>query len=308
MLDLAIVADIGGSHITSVAVDIDSHYIMKESFSRVPVNSHAPIGEIISTWSEAINDTIAKTNGHTISGVGIAIPGPFDYLNGISLLDGSNGKYGSTCGRDIGQLLSESLSADYPIRFINDATAYGMGEDVCGASKLYASSIALTLGTGLGSAFITDGLPVVNGEKVPENGCLWHLPFRDGTVEDYFSSRGLIARYEAQSGHKVATVKEIAELVMVDETARSAMEDFGLRLAECLAPWIKVFEPDCVVIGGNISRAFEYFGPSMQKATNKSELKIVTTALFEEAALIGASRLIEPGYFERIYPLLPHLK
>ena len=61
-------------------------------------------------------------------------------------------------------------------------------------------SLSITLGTGFGSAFISDRIPIVDGPLVPKIGCVYHLPYRDGIADDYFSTRGLLGRYKKHYG------------------------------------------------------------------------------------------------------------
>lgn len=311
-MNLAISADIGGSHITSVAVDIDTHMILEDTYSHKYVNSAGTLQEVIESWSSTLQNTILKANAHNLLGMSIAMPGPFDYLNGKSLLDGSNGKYGQTYGENIKELLRDKLMlpADFPIRFLNDAVAYGIGEDLAKTDSEYSKMIALTLGTGLGSTFIENSMPVVSGDTVPLNGSLWHLPFRSGNVDDYFSTRGLVSRYQRITGEKVTGIKEIVDMVNHKIDAKKVLADFGLSLAECLEPWMRRFQPDTIVIGGNASRAFSFFGPAMQDYLGNMRIAcdIRPTIVFEKAALLGASRLVEPNYYDKIKTLLKHLK
>ena len=77
-----------------------------------------------------------------IQGVGFAMPGPFDYVKGIPLFTGENGKYENINGIDVPVELRNylGLSADFKIRFINDATAFAIGEDQVGKAKDFENS------------------------------------------------------------------------------------------------------------------------------------------------------------------------
>lgn len=305
-------ADIGGSHISCGAVDPQTHALDEESLSHSSVDSQADLQDIITSWSQALSMVINRHGVRELKGIGIAMPGPFDYEKGIALFEGLNGKFSKLKGKPIQELIRQQLQlpASIPIRFINDATAYAIGEAIAGKTQAYTRSIALTIGTGLGSAFIDQTRPVVNDERVPAHGCLWYLPFGEVAVEDYFSTRGLVNRYQQVSGKEVAGLKEVAEKAPTDKEAREVLEDYGVQLATCLKPWLQSFAPEGLVIGGNGSRAYPFFGPAMRQAMHAmgSPCEVVTTTLFEQAALIGASKLIDPTYVPAISPLLKHLK
>ncbi len=308
MENIAIGVDIGGSHISCAGFDLDTGRYLPQTFSESDLDNHAESPKIIKSWGSAIKETLNKIKTERISGIGFAMPGPFDYVNGISLFTGENGKYEKTYGLNVPRELKKYFNLPYgfPIRFINDATAFALGEDWIGSAKDYCRSLAITLGTGFGSAFIRDTLPVVGGDQVPEQGCVWHLPFADGIADDYFSTRGLINRYFELSGKQTSGVKEIAEAAPYDSQAQAIFDDFGSQLIRFLSPWIEKFEVEILVIGGNISRAIHLFGPAMKREIEKGgiSMSMEVSKLKETAAIIGSSRLLIPDFYEEVKPIL----
>src|SRR5690606_38317524 len=85
---LAIGADIGGSHISCAAVDIGSFRILKETITERDVNNKAPAAEIISVWADALSAAVSKIPRENLKGIGFGMPGPFDYVKGISYIKG----------------------------------------------------------------------------------------------------------------------------------------------------------------------------------------------------------------------------
>ncbi len=82
----AIGADVGGSHISTVLVDIQTGNMVIESKSEQNINNQASAEEIFNDWSIAIKKTMSFVNADEIAGIGFAMPGPFDYENGVALL------------------------------------------------------------------------------------------------------------------------------------------------------------------------------------------------------------------------------
>ena len=308
MKQIAIGVDIGGSHISSAACDVSSQEFISDTEAGKDLNNHAPAQEIIDVWSQAIRLSMEKAGPEKVEGIGFAMPGPFDYVKGIPLFTGANQKYENIYGWDVPKALRKNLDLppDFPVRFINDATAFAVGEDWLGSARGFSRSLSITLGTGFGAAFLKEGLPVVKGDEVPEMGCLYHLPFDDGTADDYFSTRGLVQRYKKLSGKQVSGARDIAMVAASDEAAREVFHDFGVRLVELLEPWICKFGVEVLVIGGNISKAFEAFGSSLEEAMEKAGLDVVvrTSHLQESAAMVGSARLMEEGFWQRVKPLL----
>jgi len=193
-----------------------------------------------------------------------------------------------------------------PIRFINDATAFAIAEAWIGVGKGIPHIIALTLGTGFGSAFIADGIPVLEGATVPEMGCVWHLPFKDGIADDYFSTRWFEKSYLKLAGRKVDGVKEISELFDYDDVAHQLLIEYGTNMGDFLAPWIKKFDAGHIVIGGNITGAFDKFGNYLLQSLSNHHVNagVSLSILRENAAIIGSARLIDNAFFAKVEPLL----
>jgi glucokinase len=299
-------ADIGGSHITCVAVDPESKHIIEGTYAEKDVDSNGPADDIINAWADCLQESINKAGG--LSGIGLAMPGPFDYTNGISKIKGVQ-KFDNLYDVDIKRALSEALELplDCPVRFVNDATAFAMGEAWAGKAAPYKKMMAITLGTGFGSAFLEEGVPVLEGETVPDMGCVYHLPYQESIADDYFSTRWFVNSFNAQTGASVAGVKEIADLANSgDAQAVALFKLFGSNLAEFLGEWMRKFGVECLVIGGNISNAGKLFIPTMKTNLDESGLKpdIFVSELKEDAALLGAAHLVEDTYYGRIEPLL----
>ena len=308
MKKIAIGVDVGGSHISCMAYNLDNKTLLPETFAESDLDNHGQPDEIIDSWGTTLKECMKLAGDNNVSGFGFAMPGPFDYENGISKFTGQNGKYENIYGLNVPVELRKylDLSEDFKIRFINDATAFAIGEDRVGVSKDFNHSLSITLGTGFGSAFIKDGLPVVEGKQVPDQGCVWYIPFENGIADDYFSSRGLIDRYYKETGKKFSGVKEIADLAKNELKAKALFNDFGEKMGVFLKPWIKKFEMEVLVIGGNISKAFPLFGESL-KAYLKAEnlqIEVAVSELKENASFIGSATLVDDEFYSKVLPIL----
>jgi len=309
MKKFAIGVDVGGSHVSCAACDINEQKYLPETLSENDLDNQDPKEIILSIWAKTIQNTIQKVGIENLQGIGFAMPGPFDYANGVALFKGNNKKYESLYGVNVPFELQKllHLPENFPIRFINDATAFAIGEDWIGKTAGSKRSLAITLGTGFGSAFLADRLPVVSGDEVPESGCVWHLPFENGNADDYFSTRGFLNRYFDKTGTQLPGVKELADKAAIDPIAQELFDDFGYKLAMFLHPWMERFRVEVLVMGGNISLAYALFGDAMKNylSTHGSHVKIEISELKESAAMIGSSVLIDNLYFEKMKNLLP---
>ncbi|GGZ30606.1 hypothetical protein GCM10007049_24310 [Echinicola pacifica] len=273
--------DIGGSHITAGVVDLHNQTLMEGTLIRRKVDSTAKAEEILKAWSDCISDIPGYHP--SICKIGIAMPGPFDYVEGISLLK-DQGKYASLYGMNIKEELARALqTSTCCIHFENDAACFLQGEVSAGAARPYQKAIGLTLGTGLGSARF-------HGDFA-EDAALWCSPFRGTIAEEYVSTRWFRDQYSAKAGKKIKDVRSLADLSATDALAKDIFHEFGENLGEFLCNFIKNDQPEVIVLGGNISKAEGLFMPSLQEylLKNGHSTPIAITQLGEQAALIGAA-------------------
>ncbi len=305
---IVIGVDIGGSHVTSAAVDLKNLVIVPETTFSVKVNNKAKKDTILKKWSEAINKTIVSASLEQSTNIGFAIPGPFNYKEGIALFTGGNDKYENLYNVSIQEELSKYLISDKTsFRFLNDATSFAVGVSTQGNAKNCDKIIALTLGTGFGSSFIQNRIPLINHLDVPKDGCLWNKPFKDGIGDDYFSTRWCIKRYYEISSINVQGVKEIAE---ADTTSsKLVFEDFGSNMGHFMVPFLQKFQPELIVMGGNVSNAGNLFIPSLKQVIAEAglDIGIETSFLMEDAAIMGSAKLFNPAFWNKIQDDLPLL-
>lgn len=307
MDSIAIGVDIGGNHIYSAAVDLLTHRIIPGTGSEQKINNKASADEILKGWSKALAATISEFDKNKLTGIGFAMPGPFDYPTGVALFKRVE-KYESLYGVNVSRQLRErlQLNSDVQFRYINDATAFAIAEAWVGKAGNFDKMIALTLGTGFGSAFINNGIPVLSGDAVPEMGCVWHIPFKDGIADDYFSTRWFIRTCFEKTGIVVRGVKDIADMVDSNPAALEMFEEYGSSMGHFLAPWIRKFNARVIVIGGNVTGAFHFFGNSLLGtfSQNNLDVEVLLSDLKEDAAVIGGARLMVEDYWNKVKGLL----
>ncbi|MDI9366000.1 MAG: ROK family protein [Flavobacterium sp.] len=272
--------DIGGSHIATALVDRHRKAIVKGSCKRKAVNAQATSDDILQTWCDAIQQCFS--NGIVTTKIGIAMPGPFDYENGISLMKDNN-KYAALYGLNVKELLAQKLAiSSSQISFINDAGAFIEGEIFAGAGKTYLSAIGLTLGTGLGTATYKNG--------IGKDANLWCMPFKDGIAEDYISTKWFEATYFKLSGKQVQGVKSLALQYDNDTFIQSLFKQFAENFADFLRVFVQANNPDLIIIGGNIMNAETLFMPVVINHLQQQGITvpIVRAKLGEDAAILGA--------------------
>jgi glucokinase len=258
--------------------------IVGSSIHRAHVNPDESAEHLLSAWAGAAREALVASSVHHI---GIAMPGPFEYNTGVSRLQH---KFASLHDVNVGIALQERLNTTLPIYFGNDASLFALGEWWAGAAKGFDRVIGVTLGTGLGGGFVANGRVYYSGEGVPAEGGIWNLSYLKGIAEDYVSGPALVKSYQTKTG-KTLNPAEIAKAARDDDTsAREVYLELGFHLGRILGPWVKAFDAHCIVVGGNIARSFDLFEKSLEEALN-SQVNLVISTLFEEAALFGAAAL-----------------
>jgi glucokinase len=274
--------DIGGSHITAALVDLETRAVIDHSFQRYAVNSQASAESIINNWCEVIHKAFQYAEIEEKL-IGIAMPGPFDYQNGISLIKDQD-KFKALYGMNIKKILAEKLAIQpTAIRFINDAAGFVQGEVFSGAAKGYKNVLGLTLGTGLGTAISING--------ITKDAELWDSSFLGGIAEDYLSTRWFINKYESLTGVALPGVKELAAIAETDAYAKQIFNEFGRTLGHFLSDIIKENGSEVVVLGGNIAEAFNLFSAHLMSNLQAYHLntEVRVAKLNENATLIGAA-------------------
>ena len=299
--------DVGGSHITLDLVDSETFDLLPDATVREPLDSHQPPSAVLDTFERAIRACAAKTASGMVKGIGLAIPGPFDYPNGICRITPHQNKYEQCFGVNFRQYLSNALisptpSAQIPVIFNNDAACFALGEYFRGGAKGFKRPVVVTLGTGFGASFLKDGRPQTQGDNVPPDGELWHVPYKTGIADDFFSTRWLVAEWQRLTGQTVSGGKEIAEAALWgDENAKAIYRTFGENLAEFVAPWLAKFDADAFVIGGNIARDWDLYVPALESGLADRlpfGVAVRPCQLGEQAPIYGAAlalTLVDPA-------------
>ncbi|MFM6980368.1 MAG: ROK family protein [Micrococcales bacterium] len=278
------VADIGGSHITCAIAEVTPSGAKILERVTVDVDSHDSADNIMDAWAAACRQLPGATAWT------LAMPDPFDYETGLALFEGV-GKFENLYNVNVRDGLTSRLDIEPSrIKFIHDATAYAIGEWAFGKLAGAHRMIVLTLGTGVGSGFLVDGVPVKSGPNVVKNGTI-HLDTIDGRpLEDVVSTRAITAKYRDLTGSH-ASVEQIAQLVRNGEAeARAVFNEAVEKLGGAMAHWVEVFEAEALVLGGSIAKSWDIIETPFKAGLGLkvNGLALQPATLFDDAPLMGA--------------------
>ncbi|MBD3628071.1 ROK family protein [Cyclobacterium sp.] len=272
--------DIGGSHI-SAGILQNGMTIDDADVAREPVNSLGTKEEILGAWGQCIQSLgISK---HTL--LGIAMPAPFDYENGVSLIL-EQGKYLSLYQVNVKLTLADRLGLPVDnIAFINDAAAFLQGEAHAAGWPGNTNLMGITLGTGLGGAF--------KSGKFAEDGAIWSIPFKGGIAEDYLSTSFFTKWAKVHFGIEVHGLKDLLTNQQTREDTLAKLRVFAGHLADLILLQQESRKIDKVILGGNMVKAAAYFLPEVKRILQDfgSGPELLISRLGEKAAMIGAASI-----------------
>ena len=274
--------DIGGSHITAAHVDATTFKVIENTLKRERVAAMDTLEVIIQSWLDVLSALIVRNNGESTK-IGIAMPGPFDYEKGISMMQNQE-KYDALYGVNVKEILAERLEIPASdIVFINDAEAFLRGELASGAAADKERAIGITLGTGLGSTS--------NGSGITRDMNWAFRPFKDSIAEEYISTRWFLKKYKEITGKEVKNVEVLLEVA--DQAVKNEIfEEFSDNLSIFLNDFIAQEQPQVVVIGGNIAKTWDHFIELLTAKIKDKTVAIRQSEMWEDAALVGAANAL----------------
>jgi polyphosphate glucokinase len=233
--DLPFGIDFGGSGIKGAPVDLERGDFAGER-ERIPTPQPSS--------PEAVAGVLAELLGRfpeSQGPVGVTVPGVVRHgvVHSAANIDPA------WLGSDADALFTEATGRD--VHVVNDADAAG------GAARgRQGLVIVTTLGTGIGSALVHDGVLVPNSE-------LGHLEIE-----------GHVAEKRAANS--------------VRENQKLSWEQWAERLTTYYRTLEKLFSPDLFVVGGGVSKKAASFLPLLELDT-----EIVPATLRNKAGIVGAS-------------------
>ncbi len=243
-MTLALGVDIGGTGIKAAIVDVDSGELVSERLKVSTPEGGSP-ADIVASVVSLVNDLGAD------DGMPVGVCFPAIVLGGHTMSAANVSP--EWVGLAAEKLFEKALGRD--IHFVNDADAAGYAEVRYGAAQGQPGLVLLTtLGTGIGSAFIYNGVLVPNSE-------LGHLEI-DGEDAEHLASNS--AR----------------------ENKGLDWDEWAVYLQRYYSHLELLFSPDLFIVGGGVSKSHENFLPRLVLRA-----PIVPAALRNNAGILGGAAL-----------------
>jgi glucokinase len=306
--------DLGGTNMGSALVSKEGK-ILYENEAETLANK--PADDIVNRIKLLIKDSIdnANKNNYEVEFVGMGCPGLLDTQKGII-------KFSPNIPSFKNFHISEIISNEFniPVKIDNDVRVAAIGEFLFGAGKGYKNIICITVGTGIGGAFILNG-EIQRGpsESMGEVG---HMTLKEdgplcgcgnyGCLEALSSSTSMIKEIDnalkdnkseilknlVESGEKKGSYMLIKAIEKGDKISLDIFNNAGKWLGIGLSNLINIFNPELIIIGGGVSLSGEYLFKPVREEISKRALKIPSSLvkielaqLGEYAGIIGSSQL-----------------
>lgn len=272
ILDFCSLSELGAQRFYPISNSLSKDEML-EVFKRIFLDAMKRIGEMKSE----------------LSLVAFSVPGPFDCSRGVSLM---THKWLSLKDFDLVKEFRtmDVLPPTVGVSFVHDVHAFLLGEKMCGRALKAKNAAAVVIGTGVGFGMWDGNGFVTDSTGHPQYG-IYKFQFKDGTLEDFVSGRGVSRIFMERSGLQ-RTGKEIEELAKAgDRNAVESYSEMGSCLGSVIGPILKEHYIEALAIGGRISLAFDFFKDSLRKAINieENKLLIYPSDMLETAAMKGAA-------------------
>ena len=211
------------------------------------------------------------------------------------------------------------MQAIAPTFIAADVRAAALAESRHGAGREFESFAYVSIGSGISSTVVQDGVPLVGargGALVLSSGSLG-VPcpecsnWTEFVLEDYASGPALARRYAAATGHVVEGAEAVIAAANEGEpTAVQIVDSAADALGSSVGWLVNVLDPEAIVVGGGLGLARGRFRERLIAATRghiwnpvARGLPFVSAALGADAGLIGAALTADRRADKRDYGL-----
>jgi len=284
----AIGIDLGGTRIKAALVDSNGK-ISNEIID--PTDTAYGYSSVLSQLAEIV-EMLREYVSDSLIGIGLGVAGLMDRGNRRVIVSPN---VGMLSGRAISTDLEERTGI--PVFMDNDANCMALGEGFCGAARGCNHYIAVTLGTGIGGAIVSDG-NLIRG-FAGGGGEVGHIPISSDGPVCGCGARGCLEAYVGQAGIRNYVERQYPDLnetsikalnrMAVDgnEDAIAVFAYIGKTLGIGLTGLVNVFNPELVIIGGGIAAAGDLVFKPMESELKERAFETYTKDMAVRPAELG---------------------
>ena len=230
-------------------------------------------------------------------GIGLGVPAPVEESTGMISV---NGLMPGWEGVHVGQVLAKRLGR--PVHVDNDANLGALAEATLGAARDYADSIFIRASHGTGAGIVINGrlhrgFAGTAGEighvQVDPQGPVCRCGSR-GCLDAVVGGNALLE--PLRTSHGALTLRDVVSRTLAgDRGCAHVVADAGATIGRVAAGLGAAFNPQCIVVGGELAETGEVLlGPLRDEVRRRvlhnriAPLEVVPAALGQQAEVMGA--------------------
>lgn len=252
-----ILLDVGGTFIKA-SLGISGQGAVEGSLTYTPISSEGTAEEIQEAFRQAVRGQMEKASseGYMTDAVCVAIPGPFNYRDGVFVM---KHKFAAVYGKSFRDVLGDVLPPEVRLAFVHDVNGVLLGALAADPSLKHGNVAVSTFGTGLGFAYAVEGEVQESETGSPAKG-LWNTPYKRGVLEDYVSRRGILRLY-AEQGGVLAEGEDVKEISIRarngEEAAAQTFRLTGRHYAAGARELVDSLNIRQMMFAGQIAKSFD---------------------------------------------------
>jgi len=276
--------DIGGSIVKAVL--IREKKIIKSKIADLPDS----LAGLLAWLNETKQELIAGIEKE-IAGVGFAVAGVLN-TERSKMLKSPNINF--LDGQPLGELF-QSIVQPYPIKIEHDAHCFLVAEADVGLVKNLKNVFYLTIGTGIGGAWMVDG-KICYGA----HGSAGEVGHTIVDIQNKYDLEDIAANKLIKRELGIGSIEALKRAREGDKECQDIFKKVGKNLGVGLANIINIFDPEVIVLNGGISEAQDLILPAIEEEIEEfvvspaaRETKILFSQLGLEGGALGAALLFE---------------
>ncbi len=293
----AIGLDVGGTKIAAGLVTPDGKIITRRVIPTLPQRGGGAVLEDAISLAATLREQ-AKATGRSLVAIGV----------GVGELVDLHGNVASAQTIPwLGLPVQERFARLAPAIVEADSRAAAFCEAKFGTGRNYSIFLYVTVGTGIGSSLVLDGVPYTGARG--SSGTLASSPLSTRctecgaelrpVLEQIASGPGLVTHYNQLTAKRVERAEDVlAAATAGDRDAAQVVRTAGEALGATVGLMVNMLDPESVVVGGGLGTAGGLHWECLVASTRRHiwsdthrDLPIVAAAYGSDAGFVGAAAL-----------------
>ena len=275
-----IAVDIGGTSIKYGIINREGKLMSLKSIPTPDINCADGVIKFL-------DELIASLWNHEISGIGISTLGVVDEERGMVV--GACDNFPGLLGLGLKEKLKRRFRVSVSV--MNDVNAAALGEAYFGAGKGLDTFYCITLGTGIGGAFIIQKKihQGANG-MAGEVGYLWKMPAEQG-----YEEKASMKAFLKASATDLDGIEVLQKVIDNDEKFLEYFNQWVQIVAQGIKDIIYILDPGTIIIGGGVSARGTFLTDRIQQVLEdiivdefKNKTKVLPATHSNMSNLLGA--------------------